>query len=73
MGGATGVPLATALGVILPIVGTKHGVFPPEAIVDPTNFFDALAPLCTPACKGVEDLVVLTRSWERLDLATALR
>ena len=72
MGGATGVPLATALGVVRPALGTKCGVFPPEAIVDPTAFFDALAPLCSPVCTGVGDLVLLTRSWEPVDLAREL-
>jgi saccharopine dehydrogenase-like NADP-dependent oxidoreductase len=73
MGGATGVPLATVFGVVHPDAGTLRGVFPPEAIVDPTAFFDALAPLCTPVCSGVADLVILTRSWQSIDLAEELR
>ena len=72
MGGATGVPLATALGVVRAQLGTKCGVFPPEAIVDPEAFFDALAPLCDPLCRGAADLAIVTRSWEPVDLATAL-
>lgn len=72
MGGATGVPLAVGLGVVRPILGSKAGVFPPEAIIDPIPFFDALAPLCDPVCEGAGDLVVLTRSWEPVDLGTAL-
>lgn len=72
MGGATGVPLATAFGVVRPVIGKKCGVFSPEAIVDPTAFFDALAPLCTPICRGVGELVILTRSWESVDLADLL-
>ena len=72
MGGATGVPLATALGVVRPSAATPRGVFPPEALVDPTAFFDALAPRCDPACAGAGDLVILTRSWESVDLATVL-
>ena len=72
MGGATGVPLATALSVLLPTAGQQCGVFPPEAILDPTTFFDALAPLCKPACRGADDLVVLTRSWEPTDLVDTL-
>lgn len=73
MGGATGVPLATGLGIVRPGQGSKHGVFSPEAIVEPDIFFDALAPLCTPACSGVDDLVVLTRSWGGADLAAEFR
>jgi saccharopine dehydrogenase-like NADP-dependent oxidoreductase len=72
MGGATGVPLAVGLGVVRPLLGSKCGVFAPEAIIDPTAFFDALAPLCDPACQGTGDLVILTRSWDSVDLAAAL-
>ena len=72
MGGATGVPLAVGLAAVRPILGSRPGVFPPEAIVDPIPFFDALAPLCDPVCEGAGDLVILTRSWEDVDLATAL-
>ena len=72
MGGATGVPLAVGLSVLRPVLGTKCGVFPPEAIMDPNAFFDALAPLCDPACSNTDDLTILTRSWESTDLATAL-
>ncbi len=72
MGGATGVPLATALGVIRPDGECKRGVFAPEAIADPRDFFDALAPLCDPVCRNGDDLTIVTRSWEATDLATVL-
>jgi saccharopine dehydrogenase-like NADP-dependent oxidoreductase len=72
MGGATGVPLATALGVVWPAGCEKRGVFSPEAIVHPAAFFDALAPLCSPACSAASDLVILTRSWEPADLKQIL-
>jgi saccharopine dehydrogenase-like NADP-dependent oxidoreductase len=72
MGGATGVPLAIGLSVVRPILGSKCGVFPPEAIIDPNAFFDALAPLCDPVCTDTADLTVVTRSWEPIDLGTAL-
>ena len=72
MGGATGVPLAVGLGVVVPVLGTQCGVFAPEAILDPTIFFDALAPRCDPVCSSTGDLVVVTRSWDSVDLATAL-
>ncbi|KPK15531.1 MAG: hypothetical protein AMJ62_08840 [Myxococcales bacterium SG8_38] len=72
MGGATGVPLAVGLGIVRPELGTKCGVFAPEAILDPVAFFDALAPLCEPVCQSSDDLVVLTRSWDATNLATAL-
>jgi hypothetical protein len=66
------VPLAVGLAVVRSILGSRPGVFPPEAIVDPIAFFNALAPLCDPVCEGAGDLVMLTRSWEHIDLATAL-
>jgi saccharopine dehydrogenase-like NADP-dependent oxidoreductase len=72
MGGATGVPLATALGVVGPLLGTQCGVFTPEGYIDPERFFDALAPLCTPVCRNRDDLVLITRSWESVSLADAL-
>jgi saccharopine dehydrogenase-like NADP-dependent oxidoreductase len=72
MGGATGVPLAIGLLVLRPILGVEHGVFAPESIVEPKAFFDALAPLCDPVCRSADDLVVVTRSWEPIDLATVL-
>jgi saccharopine dehydrogenase-like NADP-dependent oxidoreductase len=72
MGGATGVPLAIGLSVVRPILGSKCGVFPPEAIIDPNAFFDALAPLCDPVCTDTADLTVVTRSWEPVDLGAAL-
>lgn len=72
MGGATGVPLATALAVLRPDGDVPRGVFPPEACLDPARFFAALAPRCAPPAGGVEDLVLLTRSWEPVSLADEL-
>ena len=72
MGGATGVPLAIGLSVLRPVLGSRCGVFPPEAIVDPHAFFDALAPLCDPACSSADDLTIITRSWESTDLRSSL-
>lgn len=72
MGGATGVPLAVGLSIVRPLLGTKCGVFAPEVIVDPNAFFDALAPLCDPVCGDTDDLTIITRSWQSIDLATAL-
>lgn len=72
MGGATGVPLAVGLDVVRAELGVERGVFAPEAILDPVAFFDALAPLCDPVCRSTRDLVILTRSWESVDLGAAL-
>lgn len=73
MGGATGVPLAVALAVVRPDREQRRGVFAPEAIVDPGAFFDWLAPLCAPAKRGRDDLILVSRSWEAADLRAQLR
>jgi saccharopine dehydrogenase-like NADP-dependent oxidoreductase len=73
MGGATGVPLAVGLAVLRPDVGAKRGVFPPEAIFAARSFFDRLAPLCQPVKAGAADLVLVSRSWEDVDLREILR
>jgi saccharopine dehydrogenase-like NADP-dependent oxidoreductase len=64
MGGATGVPLATALGIARPDTEMQRGVFAPESAIDPRAFFEALAPLCDPPYTDVDELVLITRSWE---------
>ena len=73
MGGATGVPLALGLAVLRPEGELKRGVFAPEAIVNPAEFFNHLAPLCSPAKAGVADLLLISRSWEPIDLREKLR
>ena len=67
MGGITGVPLAVGLSLLATGRITRTGVFAPEAGVDPDTFFDELAPLCEPQLSGVDDLVLVTRSWEEAD------
>lgn len=73
MGGATGVPLATALACVRPDHSQMRGVFAPEAIVDPGAFFDRLAPLCDPIRRDRHDLLLVSRSWEARDLRAELR
>lgn len=46
MGGATGVPLAVILGLFESGALHRHGVFAPEGVIDPDDFFEALAPYC---------------------------
>ncbi len=65
MGGITGVPLAVGLSLLAEGKIVRRGVFAPEGAVDPDAFFDALAPLCTPPKSGAQDLVLVTRSWDR--------
>lgn len=73
MGGATGVPLAVGLAVVRPDLERRRGVFAPEALVAPDAFFDRLAPLCRPVKNGHGDLVLVSRSWEPIDLREVLR
>jgi len=73
MGGATGVPLAIALAVVRPDGEARRGVFAAEAMVDPDEFFERLAPLCAPAKKGRGELLLVSRSWEERDLRAELR
>ena len=62
MAGATGVPLA--VGVFLLGQGKikAHGVFAPEGVIDPDDFFSILAPLCSPQKSDTEELVFTTCS-----------
>ncbi len=64
MGGATGVPLAVGVGLVARGRVTRRGVFAPEGVLDPVEFFDNLAPLCSPKRTGASDLVLVSRSWE---------
>jgi saccharopine dehydrogenase-like NADP-dependent oxidoreductase len=73
MGGATGVPLAVGLAIVRPDTGNRRGVFAAEAIIDPGTFFDRLAPLCSPAKRDRNELVLVSRSWEAKDLRAELR
>ena len=73
MGGATGVPLAVGLAALRPDGELRRGVFAPESIIDRKQFFDLLAPLCEPKKSGMEDLVLISRSWESIDLRAKLR
>lgn len=58
MGGATGVPLA--IGAFWLAAGKleMHGVFAPEAIIDPEMFFECLAPLCKPSAQHGAELLL---------------
>ena len=67
MGGATGVPLAVGLATLRPDGELRRGVFAPEGIVDRRRFFELLGPLCTPAKRGMEDLVLVSRSGEGVE------
>jgi len=73
MGGATGVPLAVGLASVRPDGEQRRGVFAAEGIVDRKEFFDLLAPLCSPKKRGMDDLLLISRSWENVELREKLR
>ncbi|WP_174189412.1 saccharopine dehydrogenase family protein [Nocardia barduliensis] len=60
MGETTGIPLGLALGLL---TETKPGVHTPETLIDPMEFFAALAPHC-PESPSATEMVVTTRSWD---------
>jgi hypothetical protein len=60
MGGATGVPLAVALSLFAQGRVEKRGVFAPEGVMDADAFFDALAPLCSPAFGSGREMLAVT-------------
>jgi saccharopine dehydrogenase-like NADP-dependent oxidoreductase len=61
MGGATGVPMAIGLKMFATGQITRHGVFAPEELIDPDDFFNELGPLClTPRANSKEMLIITT-------------
>ena len=64
MGGVTGVPLGVAAAMHAQGRLARPGVHAPEALLDPTAFFDRLAPRCDPPRADAADLLLVTRSWE---------
>ncbi|MCP4756575.1 MAG: saccharopine dehydrogenase [Proteobacteria bacterium] len=64
MGGATGIPMAIGLKLLSSGRIDRHGVFAPEQVIDPDDFFDEFGPLCTlPAAKAnAEEMLLVTSS-----------
>jgi saccharopine dehydrogenase-like NADP-dependent oxidoreductase len=63
MGAATGIPLGIGLKLLTEDKITAHGVHAPEAAINPTHFFDALAEQ-SPGVEPGESTIVITRSWD---------
>jgi predicted SnoaL-like aldol condensation-catalyzing enzyme len=63
MGAVTGIPLAVTLGLLTAGAFRDHGVFTPEQILDPGQFFTALAAHC-PGSPDADDMITVTRSWD---------
>jgi saccharopine dehydrogenase-like NADP-dependent oxidoreductase len=57
MGGATGIPMAIGLNMLGQGKITRKGVFAPEAVIDPDDFFDELGPLCRDKRAGSRDML----------------
>jgi hypothetical protein len=65
MAGVTGAPLAAGVSLLAAGKVKGHGVCAPESAFEPRDFFNALAPLCSPAKRSMDDLLLVTRSWDR--------
>ena len=73
MGAITGIPLAVGVVLIGQNKINKPGVFAAEGIIEPDEFFNELAVLCEPEKRDVNDLVFVTRSFEKTDVREKLR
>lgn len=64
MGGATGIPMAIGLKLMNSGKIKGQGVFAPEQVIDPGDFFNELGPLCTiPSAKAnAEEMLIITSS-----------
>lgn len=64
MGGATGVPMGIGLKLFHAGKVIRHGVFAPEMVIDPDDFFGELAPLCTipSAMASAKEILHITSS-----------
>ena len=63
MGALTGIPLAISLKLLTDGKLSEPGVFTPESILDPDEFFGALATYC-PSNPDPADMVSVIRSWD---------
>jgi saccharopine dehydrogenase-like NADP-dependent oxidoreductase len=65
MGGATGVPMAIGLKMMAKGKIARHGVFAPEAVMDPDAFFDEFGLLCTPPRANAGELLMVTMAVDK--------
>jgi len=65
MGPITGYPLAAGAYLMTAKGYGSPGVFAPESIFEPVDFFRTLGPLCTPRISDPGMLVLTSRSWEQ--------
>ncbi len=57
MGPITGIPLGIGLSLLASGAIDRPGVHPPEAVIEPHDFFRAFAPWCDPTPASPDDLV----------------
>jgi len=60
MDGVTGIPLALAARQLLDGKLVATGVHPPETVIEPEPFFEAVAPYCQPPRSGLESILEVT-------------
>jgi Saccharopine dehydrogenase NADP binding domain len=73
MGAVTGIPLALGVSSLLDRLTSHHsprqpGVFSPEGLFQPNDLFTRLLPYCNPQPASVDDLALLTTTWQRESL-----
>ncbi len=69
----TGIPLAVATALIATGRVRQPGVHPPEAVLDPSAFFETFGPFCSPPVHSTGEAVLTTRSWKPETLAHGLQ
>ena len=72
IGGTTGVPLGICAAMLARGEVASAGVHSPEAGLDARAFLDRLARRCDPPRASVDELLLVSRSWEPGDLLERL-
>ena len=66
MGEATGIPLACGLKLLIDGKISKKGVFAPEGVIDPHDFFNELAKISDVLNNKSSEKISFFRSWEQI-------
>lgn len=73
MGEATGIPLAMGVSLMLDGAINQRGVSAVEAIIEPDAMFRKMLPFCVPAVQSVQDLILISSSWQNQSIAASLQ
>jgi len=78
MGAVTGIPLALGASLIMDRLcaqptGWRAGVYSPETLIKPEELFTRLLPYCSPRPASIDDLAMLTTSWQSEPLPDAIQ